>query len=614
MRLRVWYLLAAAASVVAALAFAGPASASAVFTHPGSYHFDCGDTIAAPGTYTNLTPFFTCSTGDGITIVASGVTLNLANGAIEGLSGWTGSGVYVAPTDSTGAGIQNVVIENGTVEPYPAIGGGSGGDYGVYIDDAAGVTVQAMNLYGQADYGVFAQGTDSGQKAASPVIYLNDIEPGADCSAAVGLYNTAAPTINNNLIAGDTFGDGSCYAGIRIGAASSNAVISNNTIDAPGEYGIVTHGVSGDGDDQLNDITISGNVLNCQDCAPTTGGSSPGPANASTGIKLPYGVTSAAVTGNTISYFGKYGIHTYMNASDMFSYNVLQNNGDALDLEWRDQGDIISNNYFNQSTSTIYGDGLPTEHGLDFGYGVIDWGSSFNVYSGNNAQGNEQDGFLYNSTSDTANDYGCPLPFILGSGDCFGLGSVTMSGNSAVWNGGYTLVNPVVVNPNPALSPTLNGGGYGFEIWDAFNTVSYHYSTGQPTSAQEPYSLFTGNDAEWNYVAGFADHRSIEATWSHNNALTNGVVSDLEYGGGSGFFFFEPQLEQILNNSSSYNENDGFFFFTVLGNQLPQAVTGNNAVGNENYGFLADTPVIGSGNTGGGTNGTGDCFLVGGCS
>ncbi len=46
----------------------------------------------------------------------------------------------------------------------------------------------------------------------------------------------------------------------------------------------------------------------------------------------------------------------------------------------------------------------------------------------------------------------------------------------------------------------------------------------------------------------------------------------------------------------------------------PLAVTNNSATNNGDYGFDADFPIAGSGNTGKSTNVYGDCYLVAGCS
>jgi hypothetical protein len=102
------------------------------------------------------------------------------------------------------------------------------------------------------------------------------------------------------------------------------------------------------------------------------------------------------------------------------------------------------------------------------------------------------------------------------------------------------------------------------------------------------HALITGNKSSANDVYGFYDEASYGSAWSANEAEANGY---------DGFYFLAPRQETIVNNQSTGNSDDGFDLYTDLGSDLPASFSKNTATSNGNYGFEADVPVPGAGNT-----------------
>ncbi len=210
--------------------------------------------------------------------------------------------------------------------------------------------------------------------------------------------------------------------------------------------------------------------------------------------------------------------------------NTMSGNDYGIYLSGSGSGDVVSGNYIRNS----------------FDYGVYDYRSAGNTYSGNVLTSNAR-GFYV---------------------DPGGHGEVTMTNNFA------------------RLS-----GAYGFDVEDAYGAGSS--------------STISGNTALGNGSYGFFDTYSPGAVWSKNTATSNG---------GQGFWFVKSPRETISGNVATGNGADGFLFQDEYVPDAPLAVSGNSSTHNAGYGFDAQTyPVAGSGNTGGSTNGLGDCHLVAGC-
>jgi len=265
-------------------------------------------------------------------------------------------------------------------------------------------------------------------------------------------------------------------------------------------------------------------------------------------------------TGNTVTGMFQ-GVESVQSAGLAVTSNVMDGNMFGVFLAASNSGDMIAGNFIKNSGAS----------------GIADLTSFNNTYTGNILTSNGKAGSSASYFIDPA-----------------GYGPVTMVNNYARL-------------------------GYDAGFWVC---AAYSDSVSGP-----PYSSFVGNNAIANGTdgaAGFVDGNcavqapssaSVGATWSANNAYANA---------GDGFLFVAPWREIVTGNTSKLNGDDGFLFYDVTADAQPLAVTNNSATYNGGYGFSgADDegipgsdayPVAGSGNTGSGTNGTGDCYLVAGCS
>jgi len=315
-----------------------------------------------------------------------------------------------------------------------------------------------------------------------------------------------------------------------------------------------------------NTITATASGDNCIEDSYATGGvimgnnlttDTPGTG---TGYR-PDDTAGTVFSGNTLSDL-EYGIHAEdYTAGLMITGNVFGGAAPADGLgtgiyfpgdDEYSHGDVISGNFIRNS----------------FDYAVEDRDSFNNTYVGNiaTANGRATDDYTYYMKVD-------------------GYGPLTMVNNIA--RIGYSV---------------------GFYINEAYSG----------DVSGPPYSVFSGNSSIANGTdgsPGFYDFNSVGSTWTSNVA---------KYNASDGFFFDEPWREIVTGNTSSLNGNNGFTFNDVYEDTQPLAVTNNSATYNGGFGFSGwdsmgyssgdSYPVAGSGNTGGGTNGAGDCYLVAGCS
>ncbi len=380
--------------------------------------------------------------------------------------------------------------------------------------------------------------------------------------------DSTSPTsygIGSYCSTGLTMVDGS-ISGVYYGAflySETGDLIKNNTIETyDGGYGVYS-------DDYLTGVMIMGNAFTSDE------------AQTGTAYYAEYDA-GTVFSGNTVTGL-EWGVYTdAYNGGLMITGNVF-GGADPADglvsgiyLNGYDHGDVISGNFVRNS----------------FGVGIGDYDSFNNTYVGNIATANGRSSD--NATFDI---------------EPFGYGPVTMVNNIARL--GYST---------------------GFYICGAYSD-----SVSGP-----PYSLFAGNSAIANGTdgnPGFWDTAceievggqgvqqgahfqpqqqgpvgSVGATWTGNVA---------KYNAADGFEFDSPWREIVTGNSASQNGDDGFLFLYVTENAQPLAVTNNSATYNGGYGFSGwddegqgsvAYPVAGSGNTGGGTNGYADCYLVAGCS
>ncbi len=230
-------------------------------------------------------------------------------------------------------------------------------------------------------------------------------------------------------------------------------------------------------------------------------------------------------------------------------------------------------------TSNVFGGAAPAD-GLNYGIYLNEYGSG-DVIAGNFIRNSfaegVYDGYSYNNTY-VGN---------IGTAD----GRSTDNFTFDIFSDGH---GPVTMVNNIARL----GYSTGFNISGAYNS----------SVPGGPYSLFAGNSAIADGTdgsPGFYDFYSVGSTWTGNVSKYNAT---------DGFQFDQPWRLTISGNMASLNGQDGFYFTDASDQNQPTAVANNSATYNGAFGFESDTyPVAGTGNSGGGSNGYEDCYLVAGC-
>jgi len=200
------------------------------------------------------------------------------------------------------------------------------------------------------------------------------------------------------------------------------------------------------------------------------------------------------------------------------------------------------------------------------GYGAFEGYSLGNTWTANNFSHSTTDGYFdgYGSTVLTGNisSYNSSgLGFHL---YCNGLGTAVVTKNTANYNGTHGIFSHC---------PALNG----------------------------KHSNFSGNTASHNTGIGIYSYQEAQATFIGNTANSNTA---------QGFYFASPDGCVIKMNTSNGNSADGVYFQT--GNSFfPSQVATNSSSSNGGYGYNADYPVVGSGDSGS-TNTFGLFFNVSG--
>ena len=155
---------------------------------------------------------------------------------------------------------------------------------------------------------------------------------------------------------------------------------------------------------------------------------------------------------------------------------------------------------------------------------------------------------------------------------------------------GSTVLTGNISSYNSGLGFQLSCAGYGTAVVKN-NTANYNKSYGifsQCQAVSGHASTFSGNTANHNLSFGFYSYGDAQATFSGNTANAN-----TNYG----FYFGEPAGCVITMNTSKSNSGDGFHFQTD-GVSFPSQVAKNSSSSNGGYGYNADYPVVGSGDSG----------------
>jgi len=230
-------------------------------------------TISQSGSYylvTNLT-----STGNGVVIAASGVTLDLMGFAITGTGGAVDNGVQISGT--AGAPLRDIAIRNGTLRNF---------SYGVRADFSQGGRLENLAVLSNLYYGIYLNGiggTCNGNAIAHCSIVGNgysgiyllgtsgqcDGNRISDCAIqgnlndGISFYAPSSGECNGNIVSGCSLAGNSLY-GLSVnstGGQCNGNIISRCAVVGNVSYGIYLLGTSGQCNGNLiSDCTVNGNV------------------------------------------------------------------------------------------------------------------------------------------------------------------------------------------------------------------------------------------------------------------------------------------------------------------------------------------------------------------
>jgi hypothetical protein len=158
-----------------------------------------------------------------------------------------------------------------------------------------------------------------------------------------------------------------------------------------------------------------------------------------------------------------------------------------------------------------------------------------------------------------------------------GNGSTILTGNISSYNGGYGF--------------QLSCDGYGIATVKN-NTANYNANHGilsMCAALNGHKSTFSGNTTSHNAGFGISSNYDTQATFSGNIADANSL---------GGFYFTDPLNCVITLNTSNGNINSDGMFFQTDNSYFPAKVAKNSSSNNGYYGYNADHPVTGSGDTG----------------
>jgi len=156
-------------------------------------------------------------------------------------------------------------------------------------------------------------------------------------------------------------------------------------------------------------------------------------------------------------------------------------------------------------------------------------------------------------------------------------GSTVLTGNTSSYNSG--------------LGFQLSCNGQGTAVVKN-NTANYNKNLGgiysHCSALNGHHSNFSGNAASHNAGYGIYSDDEVQATFSGNTANSNTTY---------GFYFNKPDGYVITMNTSNSNAASGVYFRTES-SFFPSQVAKNSSSTNGGYGYSADAPVLGSGDSG----------------
>lgn len=345
----------------------------------------CGSSITVSTTLTSdVGP---CTSGDGVDIAASGITLNLNGHSVIGALVASGP---TAGTSTAYAGVHftNVsgsTVENGTVEYFQA---------GVLLDGGSGNTVKGVTAHDNvgttaSNYG---DGITADNGSSSNAIVNNEADGNGPYSG-ISLLTGAS----NNLISGNTVtnnsvpdlpqsGSSPFYEdmGIRVeGPSAQNNTVSKNTITGSATNGIGVLPVCHDafaptptcaGDQGNTGTTLNGNTANANGFAGHNGS---GINLFGMGIKIAFQPTGVTIVNNTTD----------------------GNKGDGILLQGTHCNPPFGTSYCSPTNNTVNHN---TANGNDISGIALGIGAASNQVVNNTTNGNAVDGVAL-STGATGN-------------------------------------------------------------------------------------------------------------------------------------------------------------------------------------------------------------------
>lgn len=280
----------------------------------------CGQVLATANTTVTLSgPVGPCD-GDGITIAADNVTLDLNGHDVFGLQGapqLTGEGVGILFDNVNGSTVRDSTAGGSEVRWF---------DAGVVIQGGGANTVEDVkgineNQGETSTFGVGLGGDGVGiWSSDGNTISGNDLHDNGPWSG-IGVYSSHNNTVEDNTLTDHDYQVEPVFAnqniGIRVGAFSNTNTFDGNSVSGSALDGITVFTGS-------SDNTFTGNTLH---------------SNTRDGIRLFFGAhDNDVITGNVAHSNGNDGIYVVSDRNEVSGNEAHSNTGHGIHLAWSDVG------------------------------------------------------------------------------------------------------------------------------------------------------------------------------------------------------------------------------------------------------------------------------------
>ncbi|HLX32718.1 MAG TPA: right-handed parallel beta-helix repeat-containing protein [Gaiellaceae bacterium] len=474
------YLIAAAVSVTAVLAVAGPAYATS--------NWSCGEVfVTSPAPLDNN---LNCTGyGDNALVIGGAdVVLNLGGHTVTGDSDW--DVVYNDP------GYDGLTVENGTLD----VGGDGVGVYDKYGDNN---TVADVTISG-GTYGVDAWAEANGTTVEDSTI--------SSTFVPVARHH-GAPKFAPTMLKG-------------IYVSGNDATIEGNTV-SPATGGTGIEAVYGLGD-VISGNTVTGNFDGTDEIG------------AEIGIHTHFD-TGALVENNTVSSFGYDAAYASWDSGTTYDGNTFENSYEGLEIEGEigpNSNETISNNFIRNnyyhgvydyySDLNSYTGNVLTNNGIECGTNTSDDCAAF--YIDGSGGGSGHGSVTMTNNYARLSSYGFWIEDMY-SGISYATTRSLFSGNSATYDdNGFADINSVLAtwSDNTAYGNNDNGFVFGTPTHE---TITGNSSThngaegfyfGSNAAPSNPLAV-TNNVAEYNGDYGFYAEDPLSASSGNTGSNTNGA-------------------------------------------------------------------------------------------